>query len=77
MAIVNVTTQEPATRRGLFEALTVGYSSPTTPVAAQGDKFLKVSPIRFRSIQIKPNVLVKHNGTVGRLKPCLIRIEGA
>ncbi len=27
--------------------------------------------------QIKSNILVKHNGTVERLKPCKIRVEGA
>ncbi len=27
--------------------------------------------------QIKSNILVKHYGTVGRLKPCKIKVEGA
>ncbi len=31
----------------------------------------------FEAAQIKSNILVKHNGTVGRLKPCKIRVEGA
>ncbi len=30
-----------------------------------------------KSLKIKSNLLVKYNGTVGRLKPCRIRIEGA
>ncbi len=27
--------------------------------------------------QINSNILVLHNGTAGRLKPCKIRVEGA
>ncbi len=28
-------------------------------------------------VQLKSNLMVKHNSTVGRLKPCKLKIEGA
>ncbi len=41
----------------------------------EGCHFLNAFYIFF-VFQIKSNILVKHNGTVGRLKLCKIKVEG-